>query len=55
MVAYTFNHSTWESQSFNANTREVKTERDMTGQREEYKARVDKSSRHSVRGLIGTG
>ena len=55
MVVSRFNPSTWESQGFNANIREVETGRDMTGQKEEYKARVDKSSRHSVRGLIETG
>ena len=44
MVAHTFNPS----------TREVETERDMAGQREEYKAGGERHSFYSVLGLVDT-
>ena len=37
MVAYTFNHSIWNSQAFNPITSEVKAGRDVAGSRKEYK------------------
>ena len=47
-MARTFNLSTWESPAFNPNTREVETERDMAGQREEFKADGKQELKDSV-------
>lgn len=47
MVTHAFNSSIWESHTFNPSAREVKTEKNMAGPGEEYKA-GDRSSMYPV-------